>query len=78
MVVAFPQDIFVFLSLLCAPEVYLRYWNFLEGYPSQAKAHLTDIRQVQGGENVWKCPIVGGCAGKWSKAMVREGYPPRT
>ena len=49
MVVAFPQDISVFLSFPCAPEVYLRCWNFLEGYPSQAQDHLIDIRQVQGG-----------------------------
>ena len=69
-VAAFPQDISVFLSLPYAPEIYRRCWNFLEGYPSQAKAHLTDIRQVREGENVWKCPIVGGRAGKFSKAMV--------
>ena len=33
---------------------------------------------VRGGENVWKGPIVGGRVGKWSKAMVQEGYLPRT
>ena len=49
MVAAFPLDISVFLSLLYAPEVYLRCWNLLEDYPSQAKAYLTDIRQVRGG-----------------------------
>ena len=43
-VVVFPQDISVFLSLPCAPEIYLCCWNFLEGYPSQAEVHLTDIR----------------------------------
>ena len=42
MVVAFPQDISVFLSFPCALEVYLRCWNFLEGYPSQVEVHLTD------------------------------------
>ena len=49
MVAAFPKDISVFLSLPYAPEVYLRCWNLLEDYPSQAKAYLTDIRQVRGG-----------------------------
>ena len=49
MVAAFLQDIFVVLSLPYAPEIYLRYWNLLEDYPSQAKAYLTDIRQVRGG-----------------------------
>ena len=47
MVVAFPLDISVFLSLPCASGVYLRYWNFLEGYISQGEVHLTDIRQVR-------------------------------
>ena len=47
MVTAFPLDIFVFLSLPCASEVYLHCWNFLEGYPSQDKVHFTDIRQVR-------------------------------
>ena len=37
------------LSLLCAPEVYPRYWNLLEDYPSQANAYLTNIRQVREG-----------------------------
>ena len=46
---AFLQDISVFLSLPYAPEVYLRCWNFLESYPSQAEVHLTDICQVRGG-----------------------------
>ena len=46
MVTVFPQDISMVLSLPYAPEVYLRYWNLLEDYPSQAKAYLTDIRQV--------------------------------
>ena len=50
MVAAFPQDISVFLSFPCSPEVYLRCWNFLEGYLSQVEVHLTDIRQVRG---VW-------------------------
>ena len=49
MVAALSQDISVFLSLPYAPEVYFRCWNFLEDYPSQAKAHLTDICQVRGG-----------------------------
>ena len=49
MVAAFPQDIFVFLSLPYAPEVYLCCWNFLGDYPSQEQDHLIDIRQVQGG-----------------------------
>ena len=48
-VAAFSQDIFVVLSLPYAPEVYLRCWNLLEDYPSQAKAYLTDIRQVRRG-----------------------------
>ena len=47
MVEAFPQDISVFLSFSCLPEIYLHYWNFLEGYISQGEVHLTDIRQVQ-------------------------------
>ena len=46
MVAVFPQDISMVLSLPHALEVYLRYWNLLEDYPSQAKAYLTDIRQV--------------------------------
>ena len=33
-VAVFSQDIFIFLSLPCALEVYLRCWNFLEGCPS--------------------------------------------
>ena len=48
MVVAFPQDISVFLSFSCSPEVHLRCWNFLEGYLSQGEVHLIDIRQVRG------------------------------
>ena len=36
------------LSLPCTPEVYIRCWNLLEDYPSQANAYLTDIRQVRG------------------------------
>ena len=78
MVAAFSQDIFVVLSLPYAPEVYLHCWNLLKDYPSQAKTYLTDIRQVRGGANVWKGPIVDGRAGKCSKAVVREGYPLRT
>ena len=49
MVAAFPLDISVFLSLPCTSEVYLHYWNFLEGYPSQDEVHFIDIRQVRGG-----------------------------
>ena len=78
MVAAFPLDISVFLSLPCASEVYLQGWNFLEGYPSQDEIHFTDIRQVRGGENVWKGPIVGGQIEKCSKALVRESHPPWT
>ena len=37
------------LSLPRTPKAYLRYWNLLEDYPSQANAYLTDIRQVRGG-----------------------------
>ena len=48
MVAAFPQDIYVFLSFPYSPEVYLRYWNFLEGYISQGEVDLTDICQVRG------------------------------
>ena len=48
-VAVFSQDIYMFFSLLCALEVYLHCWNVLEDYPSQAKAHMTDIRQVRGG-----------------------------
>ena len=47
MVAAFPQDISVFLSFPYSPEVYIRCWNFLEGYLSQGEVHLTDVRQVQ-------------------------------
>ena len=78
MVAVFSQDISVFLSFPCAPEVYFRCWNFLEGYPSQVEVHLTDIRQVRGGVNIWKGPIWGYREGKCSKALIREGYPPRT
>ena len=49
MVAAFPQDISMVLSLPYTPEVYLRCWNLLEDYTSQAKAYLTDIHQVRGG-----------------------------
>ena len=48
-VATFLQDISVFLSLPCTLEVYLHCWTFLEGYPSQAEVHFTDIRQVWGG-----------------------------
>ena len=78
MVATFLQDISVFLSLPCAPEVYLYCWDFLKGYPSQGEVRLTDNRQVRGGENVWKGPIVGGRTEKCSKALVREGHPPQT
>ena len=47
-VAAFPQDISAFLSFPCLPEVYLRCWNFLEGYISQGEINLTDICQVRG------------------------------
>ena len=47
MVAAFPQDISVFLSFPYSSEVYLRRWNFLEGYISQGEVDLTDICQVQ-------------------------------
>ena len=47
MVVAFPLDISVFLSLPCTSKVYLHGWNFLEDYPSQDEVHFTDIRQVR-------------------------------
>ena len=49
MTAAFSQDISVFLSLLYTSDVYPRCCNVLEAYPSQEKAHLTDIRQVRGG-----------------------------
>ena len=49
MVAAFLQDIFVVSSLPYAPEIYLRYWHLLEDYLSQAKAYLTNIRQVREG-----------------------------
>ena len=49
MVVAFSQDISVYLSLLYTSEVYHRCWNVMEAYSSQAEAHLIDIRQVRGG-----------------------------
>ena len=48
MVAAFPQDISAFLSFPCSSEVYLRHWNFLEGYISQGEVDLTDICQVRG------------------------------
>ena len=48
MVAAFPLDISAFLSFPCSPEVYLRCWNFLEGYISQGEVDLTDICQVRG------------------------------
>ena len=47
MVAAFPQDISVFLSFPYSSEVYLRRWNFLEGYISQGEVDLIDICQVQ-------------------------------
>ena len=48
MVAAFPQDISAFLSLPYSFEVYLRRWNFLEGYISQGEIDLKDICQVRG------------------------------
>ena len=48
MVEAFPQDISVFLSFPCSSGVYLRRWNFLEGYISQGEVDLSDICQVRG------------------------------
>ena len=48
MVAAFPQDISAFLSFPCSSEVYLRRWNFLEGYISQGEVDLTGICQVRG------------------------------
>ena len=48
MVAAFSQDISAFLSFPYSFEVYLRYWNFLEGYISQDEVDLTDICQVRG------------------------------
>ena len=48
MVAAFPQYIFAFLSFPCSSEVYLRHWNFQEGYISQDEVDLTDICQVRG------------------------------
>ena len=48
MVAAFPQDISAFLSFPYSFEVYLRHWNFLEGYISQDEVDLTDICQVRG------------------------------
>ena len=53
MVAGFPLDISMFLSFPYASEVYLHYWNFLEGYPSQDEVHFTDIRQVRGGGLSW-------------------------
>ena len=47
-VAVFPQDISAFLSFSCSSEVYLRRWNFLEGYISQGEVDLTDICQVRG------------------------------
>ena len=64
MTAAFSQDISVFLSLLYTSDVYPRCCNVLEAYPSQEKAHLTDIRQVRGGESIGKNPIIGGSAEK--------------
>ena len=48
MVAAFSQDISAFLSFPCSSKVYLRPWNFLEGYISQGEVDLTDICQVRG------------------------------
>ena len=48
MVAAFPLDISAFLSFPCSSEVYLRRWNFLEGYISQGEVDLIDICQVRG------------------------------
>ena len=48
MVAAFSQDISAFLSFSSSSEVYLRRWNFLEGYISQDEVDLTDICQVRG------------------------------
>ena len=78
MVAAFPQDIFVFLSLPCAPEVYLRWWNFLEVYPSQAKAHLTDIRQVRGGLPSWTIAFKHFPARPPTMGPFQTFSPPRT
>ena len=52
MVVVFPLDISVFLSLPCASELYPHCWNFLEGYPSQDEVHITDIREVREGDSL--------------------------
>ena len=49
MVAAFSLDIFVFLSLSCTFEVYLRRWSFLEGGLEQDEAHFIDICQIRGG-----------------------------
>ena len=46
-VAAFPQDISAFLSFPYSSEVYLRPWNFLEGYISQGEVDVTDICQVR-------------------------------
>ena len=48
MIAAFPQDISAFLSFPYSSKVYLRHWNFLEGYISQDEVDLTDICQVRG------------------------------
>ena len=48
MVAAFPQYISAFLSFPYSSDVYLRHWNFQEGYISQDEVDLTDICQVRG------------------------------
>ena len=48
MVAVFLQDISAFLSFSYSSEVYLRRWNFLEGYISQGEVDLTNICQVRG------------------------------
>ena len=48
-VAAFSLDIFVFLSIPCTFEVYLRRWNILEGGLGQDEARSTDMCQIRGG-----------------------------
>ena len=74
---SFPQDISVSLSLPCAPEVYLRCWNLLEDYPSQANAYLTDIRQVQGGEPSQTTTLDSFLTRSFTLGTLQSFAPPR-
>ena len=66
------------LSLPCAPEVYLRYWNLLEDYPSQANAYLIDIRQVRGGGHSRTTALDSFLTQSFALGPFQLFAPPRT